>query len=700
MHDATTDTREIEAWWQEADYNTGISCSELVVIDVDPRNGGHESLERWRRTVEPERWLPKTRTHVTGSLGWHYLFWRPPDLEVKNGPWLRGVDVKAFGGLVVGPGSIHISGRYYTVEDPSVPIAKIPAAVIETITTARSRPGAARASHRDLPSTPNILNGVEEGERDTVIFRMACREREWCRRNGYSIEEALLHVEELVLKAARNSVPPFPEDQARSKVTQAFRYWDGERVEIGECDSEGHLVVPPPSQPMKVARLVADLFGWELDSGARRLHHWHDTFYEWLTTAWEEVEDNAIRSTLYGALEDAVYDSGRNGLKPWAPAKARIGNVLDALAAHVHLSQTVVPPAWTAPSTVPPGELVSATNGLLHVPTRTLYEHTPALFNRIAVPFAFDAAAPAPVEWLRFLASVWPHEPEEIATLQEVFGYVLSGRTDLHKIFLLVGPPRAGKGVIARTLTQLVGADNVCGPTLSSLGQNFGLWPMLDKTLAVISDARLDGRSTSVVVERLLSISGEDSITVDRKHKSAWTGRLGVRLLVCTNELPHFNDASGAIGSRFVPLVMSLSWYGHEDLALEARIAAELPGILNWALEGLDRLRTNGRFTKSLASLEAMRQLQDMASPVRAFVRDECEVGPGFEVLRSDLFSAYRSWCIGQGIRPPEAEHFGRDLRAAVLGIGERRPTVGRQRIRLYTGIRLAGPSGPGGPGT
>jgi len=71
----------------------------------------------------------------------------------------------------------------------------------------------------------------------------------------------------------------------------------------------------------------------------------------------------------------------------------------------------------------------------------------------------------------------------------------------------MVGPTRGGKGVIARILGALIGKRNVCGPTLNSLGGEFGLAPLLGKSLAVISDARSSGgRNSSLVVERLLSV--------------------------------------------------------------------------------------------------------------------------------------------------------------------------------------------------
>jgi putative DNA primase/helicase len=117
----------------------------------------------------------------------------------------------------------------------------------------------------------------------------------------------------------------------------------------------------------------------------------------------------------------------------------------------------------------------------LHVGTRKLLELTPLFFNRVAVPLDYDPVAPEPVKWLQFLHQIWPEDEESIAALQEFFGYVLSGRTDLHKIMLLIGPTRSGKGTIARVLERLLGKGNVAGPTLASLGTNFGLSPLLGK---------------------------------------------------------------------------------------------------------------------------------------------------------------------------------------------------------------------------
>ena len=148
--------------------------------------------------------------------------------------------------------------------------------------------------------------------------------------------------------------------------------------------------------------------------------------------------------------------------------------------------------------------------------------------------------------------------------LGEWFGYVVSGRLDLHKILLMVGPTRGGKGVIARVLSAMIGKRNVCGPTLNSLGGDFGLAPLIGKSLAVISDARFVGKNSNVVVERLLSISGEDTLTVNIKYREQWTGKLPCRLHVISQRTAAAGRCQHRRGRahRAVAAVAVMAWQG------------------------------------------------------------------------------------------------------------------------------------------
>src|SRR5207253_1165563 len=101
--------------------------------------------------------------------------------------------------------------------------------------------------------------------------------------------------------------------------------------------------------------------------------------------------------------------------------------------------------------------------------------------------------------------------------LQEFMGYLLIADTSQQKMLLLVGPRRSGKGTIGRVITALVGPGNMVGPTCNSLAGTFGLQGLIGKSLAIVSDARFHGECVPILVERLLCITGEDTISVDRK---------------------------------------------------------------------------------------------------------------------------------------------------------------------------------------
>jgi putative DNA primase/helicase len=459
----------------------------------------------------------------------------------------------------------------------------------------------------------------------------------------------------------------------------------------GHDDGGQAGMLPPPSNPMAVAReLVAD---HHQEDGHLTLRRWRGSWMQWQGTRWSEAADATTDSWLYRRLEHARYkDEGRKAPeeRPWEPNRRKVADVAAAIAAVIHLPDGIDPPAWLGEhEPAPAGEIVACSNGLLHVPTRHLHKHTPEFFGMVAVPFPYDQRARPPARWIKFLTELWPDDQDSIDALQEYFGYVLSGRTDLHKIVLLIGPTRSGKGTIARVLTALVGKANTAGPTLASLGTNFGLSPLLGKPLAVISDARLGDGGQHLVVERLLSISGEDTLTVDRKYREPSTGKLPTRFLLLSNELPRFGDASGAIANRFIILQLTKSFLGHENTRLTAELLTELPGILSWALDGLDRLSREGALTEPASSSDARAALADLASPVSAFVRERCHRGG--EVAVDDLFSAWRTWCDDNGHRRGSKQTFGRNLRAVVpaLRIMQPRGPDGRQ-YRAYVGVSLS----------
>jgi phage/plasmid-associated DNA primase len=90
------------------------------------------------------------------------------------------------------------------------------------------------------------------------------------------------------------------------------------------------------------------------------------------------------------------------------------------------------------------------------------------------------------------------------------------------------------------------------------------------------------------------------------------------------NELPRLADTSGALAGRFIVLVLVNSFYGREDHGLSDRLLTELPRILNWSIAGWRRLSERRHFVQLNSALDVVRQLEDLGSPIGAFIREEC----------------------------------------------------------------------------
>jgi putative DNA primase/helicase len=377
---------------------------------------------------------------------------------------------------------------------------------------------------------------------------------------------------------------------------------------------------------------------------------------------------------------------------PFKPGSSAVSGVVDAMAAVCHLDGAIEPPAWLDGGKHPPAaEMFPVGNGLLHLPSGELHTLTANYFGLTASDVTFDPDAGDPTHWLTFLGQLFGEDCEAHDTLQDWFGYALAADTSQQKIFMIVGPRRGGKGTIGRILTALLGRDSVIAPTLSGLQSNFGLAPLIAKSLAIISDARVGGKSDqAVIAERLLSISGEDALTIDRKFQSAWTGRLPVRFMVLTNELPRIADSSNALAGRFIVLLLEHSFYGREDHGLAGRIAAEMSGILNWAMAGYRRLRERGYFIQPASASEAIEELEALGSPIKAYIRERCSVGPGKSVSVELLYQDWRSWCDAHGRdQPGTSQNFGVALRTAIPTLRTTRPRQGEQRSRQYEGVDL-----------
>lgn len=419
---------------------------------------------------------------------------------------------------------------------------------------------------------------------------------------------------------------------------------------------------------------------WHKTAKTPVLRQWRGDWYFWHAGRYSEITEARILSHVQNHMGGETSEAPR--------IMKGLISVAGVLIDEARLGDWIHPEVGTDPI-----ETVVCANGLLHIPTRALTPATPHYFSTMHPGVAYDRNAPAPERWLRFMHDLWESDEKSIGLLQEWMGYTLTPDTSQQKILMFLGPPRSGRGTILRVLQALIGEGNYCTPTLSSLGTRFGLQPIVGKLAALVTDARLDSNRTDVaqIVEKLLSLSGDDDQDVDRKNRDVVTMKLHARVVVVSNVMPQLKDESGAIATRMLPLQLSRSFLGREDHGLGDALMVELPGILNWALEGWDRLNARGHFDPPASSADAIAELHELGSSVAAWLEDRAEVDHALEPKASTTcaaaYSDYQQWCQRSGHHGMPLQAFGCAIKASTQCSRVRLSDAARTSV--YAGLKL-----------
>jgi P4 family phage/plasmid primase-like protien len=293
---------------------------------------------------------------------------------------------------------------------------------------------------------------------------------------------------------------------------------------------------------------------------------------------------------------------------------------------------------------------------------------------------------------MKFLNDLWGDDQESIDTLQEMFGYIISGDTRQQKFFNLIGPRRSGKGTINKVLVSLLGQHNTVAPQLEELCDTFGLQPWLGKLLASFTDARAPERNRSAVVSQLLRIVGGDTVTVNRKNKEAWNGYLPTRIVIYSNEALQLTENSNALTGRMIVFKMTNQFYGREDADLATKLDKELSGIFNWAMEGLARrLARGGHFLQPKTGQEYLDLMQEIGNPMSTFAEDALEFDPEAYVPKDEVFSCYKHWALKKSIPVGTELAFKRRFLASTQEHRVKADLIRNNgdRQHIYRGVRL-----------
>ncbi len=255
-------------------------------------------------------------------------------------------------------------------------------------------------------------------------------------------------------------------------------------------------------------------------------------------------------------------------------------------------------------------------------------------------------------QWLAFLEKVLARDADLVTYLQKFVGYALTGDVSEQCFLFLFGSGKNGKSVFAEILHALMGEYGQRAPSALLTACVHGREP--HNEIARLHGARLViGSETEegarLAESRVKDLTGGDTLTGRRLYEEAFEFKPVLKLLIFGNHKPAIRGTDEGIWRRvrLVPFTVQIP-EAERDRQLPAKLAAELSGILNWAIAGCLAWRAEG--LKAPARIvQASEDYQTEEDTLGDFIESELEFEEGQKVSVSELFEKYTDWAKRTG---------------------------------------------------
>ena len=316
-------------------------------------------------------------------------------------------------------------------------------------------------------------------------------------------------------------------------------------------------------------------------------------------------------------------------------------------------------------------ELLNFPNGMFNVETGQMLPHSRDYYSSIQMAFPYDEKATCP-EWLQFIEDITAGDEGRHNLLQEMFGYCLTKDVRYQKCFCLIGNGANGKSVLLTVLEAMVGEANTSHIEIAFLNSDFQRIKLFNSLVNICNDMKTDVTGTESFFKAIVA---GDPINGCYKGENFVDFRPFCKMVFSANRMLTAREVDYSYLRRFcfiefpVKFVDELTGAKNEmkkQPNVVSKLLKELPGIFNWAYQGLKCLREQGKFTETNDQTTMTRELITMANPLISFIEDVIGNGAPHwrdKLNKKEIYQKYSEWCKETNTIPMSARSFWPRLR-------------------------------------
>ena len=679
--DTRASREDLYKWYEERPYlNIGIITNGLVIVDAD-----NEEAVLW---CDEHLSTPVVSNTAKGK---HYFFKQLKSLESRNTVNKGcGIDIRANGGYVVAPPSVHGSGKFYRWSSDETPmfddIPEMSLAEYEVLQELLNPNEKCISPHRNQKQfltqiqnsqvSKDFFSPVEVGGRNDSLARLTGS----LLGRGFPVDQ--IHLE--TTKWNNNNPIPLSEEERMNTVESIIRTNDRENILKIITGTSGDQY---PSETLNVLHKIVSR--GERGSAEILLDQFKDvTLYnhdskEWLkydngvwikdsikNITWRsqefllEVFSKSAQLSFgieYRFRQNAFHDSEDNSginkeirkykkfIADFSKAKRSIGqkktieNVLLLLATEKDIGT-----ATTDFDQHP--LLINLQNGYYDLEQDQFYNSDPK--KRFLCQFRTNYIPEAkPEKWIKFLETILEGDQERIEYIQKLVGISLTGKADFQAVIFCFGDGKNGKSTFIETLRRLFGDyfGNITSETLLSSGSysrntsDYDMADLFGKRMVVGDELSRDREFNESLLKKL---TGGDEIKARQPRERFINFNPTHTLWMFGNHKPRITGTDEGIWRR-IKLIPFEYKIPDEEVKNQSVIfkefEQEFPGILNWAIEGYRKYQSEG-VEEPKVVLDAIKEYRSDSDTLGRFM-EECCTASDSSVSTKDLFKAYESWC-------------------------------------------------------